>query len=347
MLSRALNRNRSSVWRLRCVARGFASDAPSAPAPPHKNVTIHSLARMRAKGTPITMVTAYDFPSAVHVDKAGIDIVLVGDSVGMVELGLDTTLPVTMDDMVHHCKAVVRGCRRPLLVGDLPFGAYEACKDDAVRNATRILKEGGMDAIKMEGGESRAENVKAVVDAGIAVMGHVGLTPQSFSALGGFKAQGKTAEAAKQVLKDALAVQEAGAFAVVIECVPAVVARAITSKLSVPTIGIGSGPGTSGQVLVYHDLLGMMQHYHHAEFTPQFCKQYAKVGHTIQDALAAYRDDVKSGAFPSNEYSPYNIPKREAEAFEKMLEEVHDGDSNDHNNRAAASAEDDDIGKLY
>ena len=292
----------------------------SAPPRPTKRVTIHTLKQLKTDKTPITMVTAYDFPSAVHVDVADIDVLLCGDSVGMVELGLDTTMPVTLDDMIHHCKAVSRGCSRPLLVGDLPFGTYEADPREAFRTSARILKEGGMDAVKMEGGTARAEAIKTTVDGGIAVMGHVGLTPQSFSAMGGFRYQGRNAAQAVRVTRDALAVQDAGAFAVVVECVPPIVAREITKRLDIPTIGIGSGPHCDGQVLVFHDLLGMMHHPWHAAHALKFCKQYASVGMVINKALAEYRDDVKSRAFPGPEYSPYTIPPAEADKFLEALE---------------------------
>lgn len=270
---------------------------------------------MKENQTKITMVTAYDYPSAVHVDVADIDILLCGDSVGMVELGLDTTLPLTMDAMIHHCQAVSRGCSRPLLVGDLPFGTYEHDPKLAFHNAARILKEGDMDCVKLEGGVHRVEAIQACVRGGIATFGHVGLTPQQFSVMGGFRYQGRTAEEALHVLHDAVAVQEAGAFAVVIECVPAIVAREITKRLEIPTIGIGSGPHCDGQVLVYHDLLGMMQHPWHAQHVLKFCKMYASVGSLINHALAEYRDDVRSGEFPGNEFSPYKIPKEEEEHF--------------------------------
>lgn len=262
------------------------------------------------------MVTAYDYPSAVHVDQAGIDICLVGDSVGMVVHGHDTTLPVTMTDMISHCQAVARGARRPLLVGDLPFGSYEKSTSQAVESAVRILKEGSMDAVKIEGGgPARVAAAKAVVDAGIAVMGHVGLTPQAISSIGGFRPQGRTYSGALQVFEHAISLQEAGCFAIVLECIPSPVAAAVTSVLSIPTIGIGAGPLCSGQVLVYHDLLGMMQHPHHAKVTPKFCKQYAQVGTVIQDALRAYREEVSSRQFPSGAYSPYRIEVSEAKRF--------------------------------
>lgn len=255
---------------------------------------------------------------------ADIDVLLCGDSVGMVQLGMDTTLPVTLDEMISHCKSVSRGCKRPLLVGDLPFGSYETDPKDAFASAAKILKEGAMDAVKLEGGRHRAETIAKLVNNGIATFGHVGLTPQHFSAMGGFRYQGRTADQALGVLKDAEAVQNAGAFAVVIECVPAVVAKEITARLEIPTIGIGSGPHTDGQVLVYHDMLGMMQHPWHAAHALKFCKTYAQVGHVINKALAEYREDVRSGAFPGMEYSPYVISKQEEEAFQQKLHNEFD-----------------------
>lgn len=300
---------------------------------PSKRVTIHTIKQMKEEKKKITMVTAYDYPSAVHVDVADIDILLVGDSVGMVNLGMETTLGVSMDDMVRHCKAVSRGCRRPLLVGDLPFGSYEADPKQAFQNAVRILKEGNMDAVKLEGGIHRVESIRACVKGGIATFGHVGLTPQQFSAMGGFRAQGRTAQQAMDVLTDAIAVQEAGAFAVVIECVPALVAREITKRLDIATIGIGSGPHTDGQVLVYHDLLGMMQHPWHAAHVLRFCKMYASVGSVINKALAEYREDVKTERFPGNEFSPYQISKEEEEKFLTQLDKNFDSER-----RAAGSA---------
>jgi 3-methyl-2-oxobutanoate hydroxymethyltransferase len=298
----------------------------AAPERPTKRVTLHTLKQLKVQKTPITMVTAYDFPSAVHVDVADIDVLLVGDSVGMVEMGYDTTIPVTLDQMIHHCKAVSLGCHRPLLIGDLPFGTYEVDAKEAFRSAARILKEGGMDAVKMEGGAARVESIRSCVTGGIATMGHIGLTPQSFSALGGFRYQGRTADEAIRVTRDALAVQEAGAFALVIECVPPSVALEITKRLEIPTIGIGSGPHTDGQVLVYHDLLGMMQHPWHAQHALKFCKMYASVGSIINKALAEYREEVKSKTFPGTQYSPYTIPKEEEEKFMNVLHGVIDGE---------------------
>lgn len=273
------------------------------------------------------MVTAYDYPSAAHVDAAGIDVLLVGDSAAMVVHGHDTTLPVTLDEMLAHCRAAARGARRCFLVGDLPFGSYETSARDAVLSAVRMLKEGRVDAVKLEGGSpARVEAARAIVEAGVAVMGHVGLTPQSVSAIGGFRPQAQAAEGALRVLEQARALQEAGCFSVVLECVPGPVAAAVTRALRVPTIGIGAGPGCSGQVLVYHDLLGMLSHPHHAKVAPKFCKQYARVGAEIQDALARYRDDVSSRAFPGRAFSPYALAAPEAEALAARLEERGDAE---------------------
>lgn len=272
------------------------------------------------------MVTAYDYPSAVHVDRAGIDIVLVGDSCAMVELGFETTQPITLDQMIHHCQAVKRGApNRPLLVGDMPFGSYEFKDIDiALRNSYRMVKEGGMDAVKFEGGtEARAKIVRHVVEGGVAVLGHVGLTPQAISVLGGFRAQGRTASRAQILLDEALRLQDAGAFAVVLECIPSNVANAITEALEIPTIGIGAGGGTSGQVLVFHDLLGMSSHPHHEEFVPKFCKKYASVGLQINDGLAAFKAEVEDGIFPGAEYSPYVMSDKEKASFDEIIEEHH------------------------
>lgn len=290
---------------------------------PNQRVTLTQLRQKHRKGEPITMVTAYDYPSAVHLDTAGIDICLVGDSASMVVHGHDTTLPITLDEMLVHCRAVARGAKRPLLVGDLPFGTYEASTHQAVDTAVRILKEGGMDAIKLEGGSSsRITAAKAIVEAGIAVMGHVGLTPQAISVLGGFRPQGKNVASAVKVVETAMALQEVGCFSVVLECVPALVAAAATSSLRIPTIGIGGGPFCSGQVLVYHDLLGMMQHPHHAKVTPKFCKQYAHVGDVINKALTEYKEEVTSGSFPGPAHSPYNINAADVDGFLNELQKL-------------------------
>ncbi|CAN1129275.1 3-methyl-2-oxobutanoate hydroxymethyltransferase 1, mitochondrial [Linum perenne] len=290
---------------------------------PNQRVTLTTLRQKHKKGEPITVVTAYDYPAAVHLDAAGIDVCLVGDSASMVVHGHDTTLPITLDEMLVHCRAVARGAKRPLLVGDLPFGTYESSATQAVDTAVRILKEGGMDAIKLEGGSpSRITAAKAIVEAGIAVIGHVGLTPQAISVLGGFRAQGRNIASAVKVVETALALQEAGCFSVVLECVPPQVAAAATTALSIPTIGIGAGPFCSGQVLVYHDLLGMMQHPHHAKVTPKFCKQYAHVGDVINKALVEYKEEVSSGSFPGPGHSPYKISEADLSGFVEQLHKL-------------------------
>ncbi|WIA10720.1 hypothetical protein OEZ85_010894 [Tetradesmus obliquus] len=291
------------------------------PQAPKKAVTLRTLRAKYEKQQPICMATAYDYPSAVHVDQADIDIILVGDSVSMVVHGHDTTLPITLDDMLMHCKAVARGAARAFLVGDLPFGSYELSTTEAVRSAIRMLKEGGMDAVKLEGGSpARVEAARAIVEAGVAVMGHVGLTPQSVSVLGGFRPQAQVASEAVRVINQAKALQASGCFAIVLECIPAPIAAAVTKALRIPTIGIGAGPQCSGQVLVYHDLLGMMSHPHHAKVTPKFCKRYAEVGTIIQQALVQYRQEVADGLFPGQQYSPYSIQQQEVDLLVKELE---------------------------
>jgi len=297
----------------------------SRPAPPFRpKVSVLDIQKFYREKRPLTMVTAYTYPSAVHVDTAGIDMILVGDSVAMVEQGHDTTQPVTVDQMIYHCQAVSRGASRALLVGDMPFGSYESSINTAYNNSIRFLKEAGMDCVKLEGGRERAETVKHLVDGGVAVMGHIGLTPQRISVLGGFRAQGRTSVAAMELIDTAIALQKAGAFDLVVECVPPQVAKAITEAIQIPTIGIGSGPYTSGQVLVYHDLLGFLQHAHHAQATPRFCKKYAKVGEMINEALQNYRDEVRNQTFPGETYSPYTfINKEEEELFQKELQRTY------------------------
>lgn len=282
-------------------------------------MSVLDLLHKKRKNQRISMVTAYDYPSALHVDLAGIDIVLCGDSVAMVELGYDTTQPVDMEQMLHHCKAVARGTKRSLIVGDMPFGSYEVSEELAMTNAFRFIKEGFTDAVKIEGGRDRAHIVEKIVKNGIAVMGHVGLTPQAISVLGGFRAQGRTAVKARGLVDDALALQEAGAFAVVVECVPAPVAQAITEALEIPTIGIGAGPHTCGQVLVFHDMLGMTTHPHHEAFVPRFCKRYAQLGNVIREGLESFKQDVEAGTFPSEAYSPYKMPAAELRAFQALM----------------------------
>jgi len=280
-----------------------------------KKVTILDLQRKRDAGEPITMVTAYDYPTALIVDRAGIDIILVGDSLGMVVLGYDSTVPVTMEEMTHHCRAVMRGVTGTFVVGDMPFGSYEVSPVEAAHNAIRLMKEGGsVDAVKLEGGVDIADSVRAITRAGLPVMGHIGLTPQTASRLGGYRVQGKTAADAQRLLDDALALQEAGAFAIVFEAVPDRVAATITERLRIPTIGIGAGPGTSGQVLVIHDLLGLFE-----RFLPPFVRRYAELGKTMEAALAAYHEEVHSRAFPVQEHC-YTIDDTEFDAFMAGLE---------------------------
>ncbi|XBI16912.1 hypothetical protein VPH35_059080 [Triticum aestivum] len=307
-----------------------------------RRVTVTTLRGKHRRGEPITVVTAYDYPSAVHVDSAGIDVCLVGDSAAMVVHGHDTTLPISLDVMLEHCRAVARGASRPLLVGDLSFGCYESSSTQAVDSAVRVLKEGGMDAIKLEGGApSRISAAKAIVEAGIAVMGHVGLTPQAISVLGGFRPQGKTVDSAIKVVETALALQEAGCFSVVLECVPAPVAAAATSALKIPTIGIGAGPFCSGQVLVYHDLLGMMQHPHHAKVTPKFCKQFGNVGSVINKALSDYKQEVETRSFPGPSHTPYKITATDVDGFANALQKMGLGEAADAAAAAAENSEND------
>jgi 3-methyl-2-oxobutanoate hydroxymethyltransferase len=250
----------------------------------------------------ITCLTAYDYPTARLLDEAGVDIVLVGDSLGMVVLGYDTTLPVTLDEMVHHVRAVRRGTRRALLVADMPYGSFHVSLEESVRNAVRLVKEGGAEAVKVEGGERRMELIARLVEAEIPVMGHVGLTPQSVNAFGGFLVQGKTEDAARQIERDARAVEAAGAFAVVLESVPRELAGGITEKLRIPTIGIGAGPDCDGQVLVFHDLAAFGN-----ERKMKFVRQYANLSADISRAVAEYCEDVRTGRFPSDAES-YHSP---------------------------------------
>jgi 3-methyl-2-oxobutanoate hydroxymethyltransferase len=255
---------------------------------------INDIRDMKKRGEKIVMMTAYDYPSARLVEDGGADMILVGDTLGMVVLGYDSTVPVTMDDMIHHTKAAVRGSQRALVVGDMPFMSYQTGWQDAMVNAARFMKEAGCGAVKLEGGVRSAEIVQKLVEAGIPVMGHIGLTPQSVNQFGGFKVQGKTPAAAVQLMHDAQALEQAGAFAIVLELVPAPLAELLTERLSVPTIGIGAGVHCDGQVQVFHDLLGMYD-----AFVPKHAKRYADVGAAIRDAVARYTADVKAGAFPT------------------------------------------------
>jgi len=269
--------------------------------------TVLTLQQKKDRGERISMLTAYDYPTARLVDAAGVDAILVGDSLAMVVLGHETTLTVTMEEMLHHARAVARGASRALLVGDMPFMSYQADTADAVRNAGRYL-QAGMHAVKIEGGRDYADTVYAIVRAGIPVMGHVGLMPQSVRRQGGYRAQGKTADQARVLLDDALALETAGCFAVVLESVPEQLAGAITERLRVPTIGIGAGPGTDGQVLVIHDMLGLY------EKAPRFVKRYAELDEEILRAVRAYKEDVEAGAFPADEHS-VSMPEEEWGAF--------------------------------
>jgi 3-methyl-2-oxobutanoate hydroxymethyltransferase len=257
-------------------------------------LTIREFQRRKRAGEPIVMITAYDFPGARLVEQAGIDLILVGDSLGMVVLGYDSTVPVTLDEMIHHGKAVVRGTQRALVTVDLPFMTYQVSAEDALRNAGRLLKETGAGAVKLEGGAHVAETIRRLVLAGIPVMAHLGLTPQSVNQLGGYHVQGKTPRAEAQLLGDALAVEEAGAFALVLEAVPAPLARRVTERLHIPTIGIGAGPGCDGQVQVFHDLLGFND-----DFLPHHARRYGHVAEAIRAAAHAYADDVRARAFPT------------------------------------------------
>ncbi len=260
-------------------------------------VTVRTLQSRKRKAQPISMLTAYDCTFARIFDEAGIDVLLVGDSLGNVVQGAATTLPVTMDEVVYHTRMVARGIRRSLLVGDMPFGSYQVGPEDAVRNAIRLVKEGGAHAVKLEGGTAVAPSIARIVAAEIPVMGHVGLTPQAVHRMGGFRVQGRTEEARERVLADARAVEEAGAFAVVLEGMPKALAREITAELSIPTIGIGAGVGCDGQVLVMHDMLGL------SDWTPSFVKQYANLGSLASQAARAFADDVANRKFPGDEHA--------------------------------------------
>jgi 3-methyl-2-oxobutanoate hydroxymethyltransferase len=269
---------------------------------PRKRITVNDLRRMKESGEKIAVVTAYDATAARLVGAAGVDVILVGDSLGMVVQGHDSTLPVTLDQMVYHSGCVRRGLARAggraHLVGDLPFGSYQASADDAVKSAMRLVAEGGVEAVKLEGGGDYAEVIRRIVRAGVPVMGHIGLTPQSVHKMGGYVVQGKDSEKAQQLLRDARALEHAGCYALVLECIPAELARIITSQLRIPTIGIGAGPHCDGQVLVLNDLLGL-----DSEFTPKFVKRFAEVGETMSGAVGAYVGEVKAGQFPADAHS--------------------------------------------
>jgi 3-methyl-2-oxobutanoate hydroxymethyltransferase len=270
------------------------------------------LAEMKKRGERIVMVTAYDYPSGRLADAAGIDVVLIGDSAAMTVLGHDSTVPASMDDMLFLARAAARGAERPLVVADMPFGSFQVSDEDALRNGVRFVKEAGVDAVKVEGAGSTLSRVLALVGAGIPVMGHIGLTPQSATMLGGFRAQGRTAAKARELLEDAVALEQAGCFSIVLECVPAAVAERITGTVGVPTIGIGSGVACDGQVLVFHDLLGLYE-----GRPPRFVKRYADLATTIQEALQRYAADVRAGAFPEEAHT-YAMPADELARFDSQ-----------------------------
>jgi 3-methyl-2-oxobutanoate hydroxymethyltransferase len=276
-------------------------------------VTVPQLAEMKLNSEPIVMVTAYDFPSAEIAEAAGVDLVLVGDTAAMTMLGHSSTTPVSLDEMLVLAKAVRRGLRAPLLIGDLPFGSYERSNEQAIESATRYVKEAGCDVVKLERGGLSVERARAIIRAGIPVMGHVGLTPQTATALGGYRAQGRTAERGKEVLEDALALQEAGCFSIVFEAIPNELTDLIMEHMNVPVIGIGAGPSTDGQVLVYHDLLGIND-----AFKPKFVKRYAEVRQTMVDAVTDYAEEVRTRAFPGPEHA-YGVAPEEMERLKEML----------------------------
>jgi len=260
--------------------------------------TVSTLLSQKQNGDKITMLTSYDYSTAKIIDEAGVNTILVGDSLGTVILGYEDTLPVTMEDMIHHTRAVSRGAKNALVVADMPFMSYQTSVCDAVKNAGRLIKEGGAQAVKLEGGAAVKEQIKAIVNASIPVVGHIGLTPQSINAFGGFKVQGKSEESAKKIIEDAKIIEEAGAFMLVMECVPERLAKIVTESVNIPTIGIGAGKYCDGQVLVYQDMLGMF-----TDFVPKFVKKYADVGEIMKNAFSEYIKEVKSGAFPAEEHT--------------------------------------------
>jgi 3-methyl-2-oxobutanoate hydroxymethyltransferase len=287
--------------------------ADSVKAGSRRPVGLLDLAAMRARRQPIVMVTAHDFPSAQIAEEAEVDVVLVGDSAAMNVLGYESTVPVTVDELLVLCRAVRRGLRTPLLIGDLPFGSYQRSDDQAIETAIRFVKEAGCEGVKIEGGERAAERARAMVDAGIPVMGHVGLTPQTATSLGGFRAQGKTADAARRLLDDALAIQGAGCFSIVFEAMPAAVAEAILEHMTVPVIGIGAGLATDGQVLVVHDMLGIQD-----AIQPKFVKRYAHVRAAMVEGMRAFADEVRERRFPAPEHS-YAMEAEELERFRGLV----------------------------
>jgi 3-methyl-2-oxobutanoate hydroxymethyltransferase len=278
-----------------------------------KKTTVLDVRAAKDEGRKLVMVTAYDYPFGLLADQAGVDIVLVGDSLGMVVMGLDGTVEVTMENMIHHIQAVVRGCKGPLVVGDMPFMSYNTSIRDAIINAGRLMKEGGCDVIKLEGGVDFAPTIQAIVRAGIPVQGHIGLTPQTASALGGFKMQGRDSAAAKQIIEDARALEQAGVFSIILEAVPAPLGKLVAEAVAVPVIGIGAGVEVDGQVLVTHDMLGLFD-----KFIPKFVKQYTQIRTVILDAMNAYKEDVLNGSFPAQEHS-FKMPEETLEQLKKEL----------------------------
>jgi 3-methyl-2-oxobutanoate hydroxymethyltransferase len=283
---------------------------------PAEQMTIPRIAEMKRDGEKVVMVTAYDYPSAQIAEEAGVDVVLVGDTAAMVVLGYDATTPVGMDEMLMMAAAVRRGLDKPLLIGDMPFGSYETSNEDAIRNAQRFVKEAGVDAVKLERGGPSVDRARAIIRSGIPVMGHVGLTPQTAGQLGGFKAQGRTGEAAAKLAEEALALESIGCFAIVFEAIPSAVTEALVSRLEVPVIGIGAGPATDGQVLVLHDLLGVYEGHQ-----PKFVKRYAEVRKEMLKGISGYASDVRSGRFPDEEKHTYSIPQEELEELARYLDD--------------------------
>jgi 3-methyl-2-oxobutanoate hydroxymethyltransferase len=284
-------------------------------------VTLSKIAEKKALGEPIVMVTAYDYPSGQVAEEAGVDMVLVGDSGAMTVLGYPSTVPVTIEEMLMLCSAVRRAVNTPLLIGDLPFASYEASNEQAIRTAQRFVKEAGCDAVKLERGGSSVERAKAIVDAGIPVMGHVGLTPQTATALGGYRSQGRTAERALQVARDAVGLQEAGCFSIVFEAVPSAFTEAVHAELEIPIIGIGAGPAADGQVLVFHDLLGIYDGH-----AARFVKRYANIRQAMIDGVAAYADDVRRRRYPEEEHGYTMAPDEAARLSELLMHELHTGE---------------------
>ncbi|RTZ99521.1 MAG: 3-methyl-2-oxobutanoate hydroxymethyltransferase [Deltaproteobacteria bacterium] len=280
-----------------------------------QKVTVKDIQKAKTDGRKLVMMTAYDYPFGLMADEAGVDIVLVGDSLGMVVMGLDGTVAVTMENMIHHIQAVMRGCKFAHVVGDMPFMSYNTSVRDAIINAGRLMKEGGCDSVKMEGGVDFAPTVEAIVKAGIPVQGHIGLTPQTASALGGFKMQGKDADAAKKIIDDARALEDAGVFSMIIEAVPAPLAQLVAEAVSIPVIGIGAGADVDGQVLVTHDMIGLFD-----KFIPKFVKQYTKIRPTIIEAIKAYKQDVLEKTFPGPEHS-FSMPADALEQLKKAISE--------------------------